>query len=155
MSKSLKRVELALEQAGYAGEIVETKNATTAMMAASELGCDVDQIAKSVMLQGLTSTDLFLFITAGKRMVDIKKAQSIAGEELTKADANTVRKITGFAIGGVSPIGHKKPPATFMDAHLFQFDIIWAAAGTPRHVFSAAPNHLLEISNAVKTDFSK
>ncbi|WP_438981785.1 YbaK/EbsC family protein, partial [Lentibacter sp.] len=146
MSKSLKRVSAALE--GEATEIRETGEAKTALQAAAELRVEVDQIAKSIIFQGQTTGQALLFITAGGNQVCENKAAALAGEPLGRADAALVRAQTGFAIGGVSPLAHKTPIRSFFDPRLMDFPLIWAAAGTPHHVFSLTPARLLEKSAA-------
>lgn len=153
MSKSLKRVRAALNRAGIDTDIVETSLARTAADAATALGCEIDQIAKSIILRGETSGKVFLFITAGGNQVDPDKAAMLAGEALGKADAALIRAQTGFAIGGVSPVGHITPITAFLDPRLQDFDVIWAAAGTPHHVFRSNPHALRQISNAQTSDF--
>ena len=152
MSKSLKRVSAALE--GEATEIRETGEAKTALQAAAELGVEVDQIAKSIIFQGQTTGQALLFITAGGNQVCENKAAALADEPLGRADAALVRAQTGFAIGGVSPLAHKTPIRSFFDPRLMDFPLIWAAAGTPRHVFSLTPVRLLEKSAAQHADFT-
>lgn len=154
MSKSLKRVRACLEGAGYDPDIRETALARTALDAANALDCAVDQIAKSIILRGEVSRSALLFITAGSNQVDLEIAASLAGEPLGKADAALIRAQTGFAIGGVSPVGHLTPPRAWFDPRLFDFDVIWAAAGTPRHVFGMQPDKICEISGAQAADFT-
>lgn len=154
MSKSLKRVRAALQDAGLPDTTRETGQATTAQMAADAIGCEVDQIAKSIIFAGETSGTCYLFITAGGNQVDPAKATALAGEPLGKADAAAIRAQTGFAIGGVSPVGHLSTPHAFFDRTLLKFSEIWAAAGTPRHVFSAEPATMAEISSAQISDFT-
>lgn len=154
MSKSLKRVIAALEAAGCDSLPAEVGHATTAQMAADLVGCTVDQIAKSIMFRGEASGAALLFATAGGNQVDAAKASALAGEPLGKADAALIRAQTGFAIGGVSPIGHLTTPRAFFDPRLLEFDQVWAAAGTPRHVFAMDPDTLLRISGAVTADFT-
>lgn len=154
MSKSLKRVRAALEDAGLEPDIRETALARTAQDAAKALGCVVDQIAKSIIFRGERSEAAILFLTAGGNRVDPKKAMALAGEGLGKADAALVRAQTGFAIGGVSPVGHLNPIRAFLDPRLQDFDIVWAAAGTPHHVFSIEPGKLIEITGAQSCDFT-
>ena len=154
MSKSLKRVRAALDRAGIDTGIVETPLARTAADAASAIGCDIDQIAKSIIFRGEDSGQAILFITAGTNQVDTTKAATLAGEALGKADATLIRAQTGFAIGGVAPIGHITPIVAFFDPRLRDFDAIWAAAGTPHHVFRASPHDLLEISSSQVADFT-
>lgn len=153
MSKSLKRVRAALEAAGVDAEIVETPLARTAADAAEAVGCAVDQIAKSIIF-GDSSGAAILFLTAGGKRVDGNKAATLAGGALAKADAALVRAQTGFAIGGVSPVGHLNPIRTWMDPRLFEFEKIWAAAGTPHHVFAAHPERICEICGAQMADFT-
>ncbi len=154
MSKSLKRVRNALEAAGAAIDIRETDGARTAEMAAAAVGCHVDQIAKSIVFQERDSGAVVLFLTAGGRQVDPEAASALAGVALARADAAVVRSQTGFAIGGVSPVGHLSPIRAFMDDHLMTFDVIWAAAGTPNHVFSLSPTELHSLTGAEIGAFS-
>lgn len=155
MSKSLKRVKAAIEAAGITTQIMEMDGLTkTAQQAADAAGCHLDQIAKSVIFQGLDSGQAVLFLTAGGNKVDADKASHIAGEPLGKADAALIRAQTGFAIGGVSPVGHLNPIRAFADPRLSEFDVIYAAAGTPRHIFPIAPDDLLRISDAQLSDFT-
>jgi len=154
MSKSLKRVRAALEAGGLDPDIRETALARTAADAANALGCEVDQIAKSIIFAGETSGEAILFLTAGAHKVDAEAASALAGEKLGKADAALVRAQTGFAIGGVSPVGHLTPPKAFFDRRLLDFGVVWAAAGTPHHVFSAEPHRLVELAGATVADFS-
>lgn len=155
MSKSLKRVEAALAAAGAAVEIREVGQARTAAEAAEAAGCAVDQIAKSIIFRGEDSGHVVLFLTAGGNRVSAAKASAVAGQPLGKADADLIRAETGFAIGGVSPVGHLKPVRLFWDPRLAEFEVIWAAAGTPRHIFSIAPAELLRITGAEPTDFTE
>jgi prolyl-tRNA editing enzyme YbaK/EbsC (Cys-tRNA(Pro) deacylase) len=154
MSKSLKRVRAALDVAGVETEVRETPLARTAADAARAIGCDIDQIAKSIILAGQTGGAAILFVTAGGNTVDATKAEHLAGEPLGKADTALIRSQTGFAIGGVSPIGHLSPISAFFDPRLLEFDVIWAAAGTPHHVFRINPADLLKISGAQISDFT-
>ena len=152
MSKSLKRVKAALT--GVSALVMETGEARTAQMAADELGVDLDQIAKSIIFRGENSGEAILFITAGGNQVDQDKATALAGEALGKADAALIRAQTGFAIGGVAPVGHLSPIRAFLDPRLHDFSLVWAAAGTPRHVFSILPAELERISGASTVQFT-
>ncbi len=155
MSKSLKRVEAALAAAGLEVAVMEmTEETRTADQAARAVGCVVDQIAKSILFQGLSGGHVILFITAGGRQVDPVKASALAGEPLGKADADLIRRETGFAIGGVAPFGHLSPVRAFFDPRLLDFDRVWAAAGTPRHIFAIAPDRLLALSGAEPAAFT-
>ena len=154
MSKSLKRVRAALEAAGVEPHITETPLSRTAKDAADALGCEVDQIAKSIIFRGEDSGKAILFVTAGGNQVDPARATALAGEPLGKADAALIRAQTGFAIGGVSPVGHLNPIRCFLDPRLQDFDIVWAAAGTPHHVFSADPEQLSALTGGTEAEFT-
>lgn len=155
MSKSLKRVAEALKGAGIAADMLEMPESTrTAAEAASAAGCEVDQIAKSIIFRGETSGTVQLFITAGGNQVDPAKASTCAGEALGRADAAFVRQVTGFAIGGVAPVGHLTPPHTFFDPRLLEFDVVYAAGGTPRHIFPIDPADLLRVTGATEARFT-
>ncbi|MGR3371170.1 YbaK/EbsC family protein [Pseudooceanicola nanhaiensis] len=154
MSKSKTRVIRALEAAGIEAEIVELTEAKTAQMAADGVGCELDQIAKSIIFRGEESGTAILFLTAGGNRVDDLKASAIAGEPLGKADAALIRAQTGFAIGGVAPVGHLTPIRAFLDPRLMEFDLIWAAAGTPHHVFALDPAELPRLTGAQTADFT-
>lgn len=154
MSKSLARVEAALKDAGLAAEIREMGDTRTAADAAAAVGCEVDQIAKSIIFRGEDSGHVVLFLTAGGNRVDAEKATALAGQPLGKADAALIRSETGFAIGGVAPVGHLTEIAAFIDPRLLEFETVWAAAGTPRHVFAISPADLLRVSGARQADFT-
>ena len=154
MSKSLKRVKSALFSADPTLKVLETIQATTAKAAAESLGCAVDQIAKSILFEGEMTAQLYLFVTAGARRVDLDQAALLTGEPLGKTDAARIRAVTGFAIGGVAPIGHLNPTPIYFDPRLNDFNQIWAAAGTPRHVFPIAPAQLLQLTGAMEADFT-
>jgi prolyl-tRNA editing enzyme YbaK/EbsC (Cys-tRNA(Pro) deacylase) len=154
MSKSLARVAAALQAAGIASVPVAAKGEIrTAEAAAADAGVLVDQIVKSILFQG-TSGRLFLFLTAGGNRVDPDKAAALAKEPLSRADVEVVRSVTGFAIGGVAPLGHLTPAPTFLDPRLLDFALVWAAAGTPRHMFSVAPQDLVRATGATVIDFT-
>jgi prolyl-tRNA editing enzyme YbaK/EbsC (Cys-tRNA(Pro) deacylase) len=155
MSKSLARVKAALEAAGAPVEVLEmTESTRTAEEAARAAGCAVDQIAKSIIFRGEDTGHVVLFLTAGGNRVDPAKATAVAGQPLGKADADLIRSETGFAIGGVAPVGHLNPVSAYFDPRLSEFDTVWAAAGTPRHIFAIAPDTLLSITGATLADFT-
>lgn len=154
MSRSLARVIAALSEAGIDSHPVEMPQETrTAQQAADAAGCALDQIVKSILFQS-TSGQLFLFLTPGGHQVDPARASALAGESLGRAEIAVVRQVTGFAIGGVAPIGHLTPCPTWMAPRLFDFDQVWAAAGTPRHVFPVTPLALQRASGATTALFS-
>ncbi|MBP0482832.1 YbaK/EbsC family protein [Sagittula salina] len=153
MSKSLARVRKAIEAADLSSTIQEVDKARTAQEAADTVGCDLDQIAKSIIFKAETSGEAVLFLTAGGNRVCARKASDLAGEPLGKADAALIRAQTGFAIGGVSPLGHLSPIRAWLDPRLLAFDRVWAAAGTPRHLFDVDPAILPVLIGAVLADF--
>lgn len=143
LSPSAARVQAALHAAGVVARVVELPASTrTAAEAASAIGCDVAQIAKSLIFRGQTSGEPLLVIASGTNRVNEKLVAEAAGEGLGKADADYVRERVGFAIGGIPPVGHDVKLATFIDEDLFRFDRIWAAAGTPHAVFELLPSDL-------------
>ncbi|MEZ5722764.1 MAG: YbaK/EbsC family protein [Paracoccaceae bacterium] len=155
MSKSLARVRQALEAAGHDAEILEMPGGTrTAEDAAKAANCALDQIVKSIIFRGEADGHVVLFLTAGGNRVDAAKASALAGEPLGQADAELIRAETGFAIGGVAPIGHLGPIRTWFDPRLLDFDLVWAAAGTPRHIFAAPPREILRLSGAEVATFT-
>lgn len=155
MSKSYTRVKSALDASGVHYDMQHAEELTrTAAEAAAEHGCAVDQIAKSIIWQGAATGDALLFITAGGNRVDEARAAALAGEDLLRADAAFIREKTGFAIGGVAPLGHTGPVRTWLDRRLTEFDVVWAAAGTPRDNFAIAPGDLARIADATIADFT-
>jgi prolyl-tRNA editing enzyme YbaK/EbsC (Cys-tRNA(Pro) deacylase) len=154
MSKSMARVRRALEEAGLVADIHALGEARTAAQAAAVAGCAIDQIAKSIIFAGLETGRAVLFLTAGGNQVDPARASAVAGEALGKADAALIRAQTGFAIGGVAPVGHLTPMRAFLDPRLMEFDVIWAAAGTPQHIFPIAPADLHRLTGAELADFT-
>ena len=151
MSKSVKRVEKALVDAGAETEIKRMPESTrTAEEAAQACGCAVGQIVKSLIFIGKDSGEIKLLLVSGDHQVDMAAVKATIGEELKRVDARAVRNATGFAIGGVSPIGHITPLVTYMDEYLLGFDVVWAAAGAPNAVFDINPKVLLDITCATK-----
>jgi prolyl-tRNA editing enzyme YbaK/EbsC (Cys-tRNA(Pro) deacylase) len=154
MSKSMARVIRALEAAGLRADIHALGEARTAAQAAAVAGCHIDQIAKSIIFAGADSGQAVLFLTAGGNQVDAGRASALAGEDLGKADAALIRAQTGFAIGGVAPVGHLHPIRAYLDPRLMEFAVIWAAAGTPHHIFPIAPADLHRLTGAQLADFT-
>lgn len=152
MSKSMARVAGAIERSGLDARIIEPGPSRTAEEAAAACGCELDQIVKSLIFQG-ESGRIYLFLTAGGNRLDAARASTLAGEKLGRADADTVRRETGFAIGGVAPLGHLTAPRIFADRKLGEFAQVFAAAGTPRHVFAAEPQALIAACGAEWADF--
>jgi prolyl-tRNA editing enzyme YbaK/EbsC (Cys-tRNA(Pro) deacylase) len=147
LSSSAQRVQDALKAFGLACQVVEMPQTTrTAEDAARAVGCTVGQIVKSLIFKGKQSGKPVLVAASGANRVDEKKLSEIMGEPPGKADADFVRKTTGYAIGGVPPTGHAQPVAVFIDEDLLQYEEIWAAAGTPRAVFKLTPQDLQKIT---------
>lgn len=128
--------------------------AHTAEAAARACGCGLDQIVKSIVFRVAGSQRHALFLTAGGNRVDPSRAAALVGAPLEKAEAADIRAQTGFAIGGVAPLGHLTPIETYFDRRLLDYPVIWAAAGTPNHVFSADPAALQAALGARVADFT-
>ena len=148
LSASAQKVQDALVALGFGTrQVVELPGSTrTAVDAATAIGCTVAQIAKSLIFKGHDSGDPVLVIASGTNRVNTERFASLLGETLDKADADFAREKTGFVIGGVPPVGHSQPLRTFVDEDLLQFDVIWAAAGTPRAVFKLTPDDLVKMT---------
>jgi prolyl-tRNA editing enzyme YbaK/EbsC (Cys-tRNA(Pro) deacylase) len=133
------RVSAVLARAGVEAEIREFPEGTrTAPEAAAAVGCEVGQICKSLVFR--VGDDPLLIVASGANRVDEARFRA------AKADAAFVREATGFAIGGVPPFAHARPIDTVIDEDLMGYDVVWAAAGTPRAVFSIAPAALVAVS---------
>lgn len=148
LSDSAKRVQQALKAIGFELRVVEMPDSTrTSVEAAQAVGCEVAQIAKSLVFKAASGRAV-LVIASGMNRVNEKRVAAELGESLGKADADFVRQQTGFAIGGIPPVGHIQPLETFMDEDLLQFETIWAAAGTPHAVFQLTPAELQRMTGA-------
>jgi prolyl-tRNA editing enzyme YbaK/EbsC (Cys-tRNA(Pro) deacylase) len=124
----------------------------TAADAAAAIGCTVAEIAKSLVFRTATSGRPVLVVASGDKRVDENKAAAAVGEKIGRADAAFVREATGFAIGGVPPVGHARPPIVLIDETLLRFDNIWAAAGTPNAVFRLTPADLVALTGGLVVD---
>lgn len=148
----VQRVARALAALGHPhAPVMLDSAARTAQEAADALGVALGQIAKSIVFRRLPDEVAVLVITSGDRRVDERKVQALvceADQSLGRASADFVRARTGFAIGGVSPVGHTHPPVTLIDEALFRFDQIWAAAGHPHAVFCLSPRDLGVLTGA-------
>ena len=128
-------------------EVLEFDAGTrTAADAAAAVGCEVAEIAKSLLFRTRDSGRPVLVVASGVNRVDEKKVAAVIGEKISRADADFVRENTGFAIGGVPPIGHAVAPLTLIDEDLLKLTTIWAAAGTPNAVFKLTPAELMEVT---------
>jgi prolyl-tRNA editing enzyme YbaK/EbsC (Cys-tRNA(Pro) deacylase) len=143
LSPSAKKVQEALTRLGFTCQVIEFAESTrTAQEAAERVGCTLGQIVKSLIFKGLQSGKPVLVLTSGSNRVDEKRISLYAGEPIGRADAEFVRTVTGFAIGGVPPLAHLQKMETYLDEDLLQYDTIWAAAGTPNAVFELTPDDL-------------
>jgi prolyl-tRNA editing enzyme YbaK/EbsC (Cys-tRNA(Pro) deacylase) len=127
----------------------------TAAEAAAAIGCTAAEIAKSLIFRAEPSERAVLVIASGAKRVDERKVGEIVGERIVRADADFVRDKTGFAIGGVPPIGHAEPLLTLIDESLSAFETIWAAAGTPNAVFRLTPADLLRLTGGAKAAIAR
>lgn len=153
MSKSISRVQSAADRAGLAIDIRRMGESTrTAEEAAAQCGCSVAQIVKSLIFEGQDSARLYLFLVSGAHQLDLNKAARVAGEPLKRADPRRIRDETGFAIGGVSPLGQPDGVRRFGDKTLLGFGVVWAAAGAHDAVFAAEPNALFRAASVVQAD---
>jgi prolyl-tRNA editing enzyme YbaK/EbsC (Cys-tRNA(Pro) deacylase) len=137
------RIQDALVALGRSYVVHQLDRSTrTAAEAAQAVGCQVGQIAKSLVFRGQTTGRPVLAIACGANRVSEARLAELLGEPVGKAAPDFVRQATGFAIGGVPPLGHLTPLPVFIDQDLLQFDVIWAAAGTPHTVFPLPPGDL-------------
>jgi prolyl-tRNA editing enzyme YbaK/EbsC (Cys-tRNA(Pro) deacylase) len=149
---SAQRVALLLRECGHEKPVVMLQQTgKTSAEAAAGLGCSVAQIAKSILFRRRDDDTPVLVVASGVNRVDEVKVARHVGE-LARADAKFVREKTGYAIGGVCPIGHLTPPVTLIDSDLLQLDSLWAAAGHPHAVFNLSPQELIALTGAPVVD---
>jgi len=147
LSSSAKKVQEAIQVLGLALEVVELPGSTrTAIEAANAVGCQVGQIIKSLVFIAEQSQHPILVLASGQNRVNEGRMEALIGEPLRKANPDFVRERTGFAIGGVPPVGHLEKLLTYIDEDLLQYPELWAAAGTPHAVFSLSPSDLIKMS---------
>ena len=146
---SARRVQEAARASGLDVTVVEMAESTrTAEDAAAACGCAVAQIVKSLVFRGAESGKPYLMLVSGANRLNEKRVAAVLGEGLTRPDAAYVRDVTGFAIGGIPPLGHAAPMQVFIDEDLLGYDTVWAAAGTPRAVFAVDPKRLADAAAA-------
>jgi len=147
LSSSAQRVQEALKVLGLELQVVELQQTTrTSADAARAVGCEVGQIAKSLIFKGQRTQRPILVIASGSNRVNEKRVGELISEPLGKADADFVRQKTGFVIGGVPPVGHAEKLEVFIDEDLLRYNEIWAAAGTPNAVFKLTPSDLVRMT---------
>jgi prolyl-tRNA editing enzyme YbaK/EbsC (Cys-tRNA(Pro) deacylase) len=152
---SVERVRSALERAGLATAIVELPGAArTAQAAADFLGCQVAQIANSLVFRAQSSDGAVLVMSSGAKRVDIGRLSDALGEPAGKADAEFVRNRTGFAIGGVPPVAHSDMARIFIETSLAAHPELWAAAGHPHTVFRLTYDELLRITGGTPAELA-
>ncbi|MGD8602942.1 MAG: YbaK/EbsC family protein [Anaerolineales bacterium] len=147
LSRRAAQVQDALDQFGISLQVMELPDSTrTAEEAAAAVGCSVGQIAKSLVFKRTSSNQPVLVIASGDHRVNLEVLSQYLEDKIEMADADFVREATGYVIGGVPPVGHSQAIETYIDQHLFSFEHIWAAAGTPRAVFKLTPNQLKDVT---------
>jgi len=152
LSTSAQRVQDALDAAGVRTRIVEyPEPGRTSAQAAAVIGCTVGQIAKSLVFRGASGRAV-LVIASGANRVDEAKVATVLGEAIGRADPAFVREATGFAIGGIPPLGHAQPLLTLVDRDLLAHDVVYAAGGTPHAMFPLSPAELVRVSGGTVAD---
>jgi prolyl-tRNA editing enzyme YbaK/EbsC (Cys-tRNA(Pro) deacylase) len=143
LSTSAQKIQDQLKSLGYDYMVIEHVESTrTAQEAADRAGCELGQIVKSLIFKGKESGKPVLVLTSGANRVDEKRISEYAGEAIGRAEADFVRSVTGFAIGGVPPVGHAQKMETYIDEDFLQYQTIWAAAGTPNAIFELKTSDL-------------
>jgi prolyl-tRNA editing enzyme YbaK/EbsC (Cys-tRNA(Pro) deacylase) len=154
LKPSVERVRQALRSMGLAPEVTEFSESTrTAAEAAVAIGTAVGQIAKSLVF--IAGCEPVLVIASGSNRVDVEKLHRLLGKKVIRPDAESVRRTTGFSIGGVPPVGHEKRLRTLVDEDLLNFTVVYAAAGSPNAVFAISPRELLRITEGQVVDIKE
>jgi len=149
LSPSAQKIQDQLKSLGFDYTVIEHVESTrTAQEAAERAGCELGQIVKSLIFQGKLTGKPILVLTSGANRVDEKRISQYAGEAIGRADADFVRTVTGFAIGGVPPVGHPQKLETYLDEDFLQYGTIWAAAGTPNAIFELKTADLQKMTGA-------
>lgn len=149
LPRSARRVRTALLELGLPGDIHRLADSTrTAPEAAAAVGCELGAIVKSLVMRGVTSKAPVLALVSGDNRADVALIEAAVDEPVERPDADYVREVTGYAIGGIPPVGHRHPVRTVMDEDLYRFDTVWAAAGHPHAVFPVAPAELAKAADA-------
>lgn len=149
LSRSAGKVAAALAERGIDATVRELPDSTrSARDAATALGCEVAQITKSLVFRAVATDRPVLVLASGADRVDEAKLAALVGGPVEQALASWVKERTGYAVGGVPPLGHTERLATYVDERLLVHETVWAAAGTPRAVFAAAPRALATAAGA-------
>ena len=148
LNASAQKIQVLLNGLGVASTVIEFDQSTrTAQEAADRVNCELGQIVKSLLFKTKSANKGILVLTSGANRVDESRIGQYVGEPITRPDADFVRSLTGFPIGGVPPIGHPAPIETYIDEDLLQYPFVWAAAGTPNVVFRCTPSDLVNITH--------
>jgi prolyl-tRNA editing enzyme YbaK/EbsC (Cys-tRNA(Pro) deacylase) len=148
LSSTAQKFQDLLKSLGYDYTVIEHAESTrTAQEAADRAGCELGQIVKSLIFKGKVSGKPILVLTSGANRVDEKRISEYAGEAIGRANADFVRSVTGFAIGGVPLIGHTQKMETYLDEDFLGYDTIWAAAGTPNAIFELKTQDLQKMTD--------
>ena len=148
LSSSAQKIQDLLDSLGYNYTVIEHAESTrTAQEAAERAGCELGQIVKSLIFKGKATNKPILVLTSGANRVDEKRISEYAGEHIIRADADFVRSVTGYAIGGVPPIGHAQKMETYLDEDFLKYETIWAAAGTPNAIFELKTSDLQKMTD--------
>jgi len=147
LSPSAQKIQDLIHSLGYNYTVIEHAESTrTAQEAADRAGCELGQIVKSLIFKGKVTGKPILVLTSGANRVDEKRISEYAGEPIGRADADFVRAVTGFAIGGVPPVGHAQQTETYLDEDFLPYQTIWAAAGTPNAIFELKTEDLQKMT---------
>lgn len=148
LKNSAQIVQDKLAARGLPNQVVELPDSTrTAQEAANTIGCDISQIAKSIIFRRKAADLPLLIVASGTNRVNERAISHLLNEKIGKADADFVQKHTGYVIGGVPPFAHKESIETLIDEELMKYKVIWAAAGHPKAVFQLTPEQLVELTN--------
>ena len=148
LSPSAQKIQDTLNSLGYNYTVIEhTESTRTALEAAERAGCELGQIVKSLIFKGKQSGKPIIVLTSGANRVDEKRIHEYVGEAIGKANADFVRAVTGFAIGGVPPVGYFQKIETYMDEDFLQYETVWAAAGTPNAIFELKTSDLQKMTS--------
>ncbi|TQR42846.1 YbaK/EbsC family protein [Paenibacillus popilliae] len=148
LKNSAQIVQDKLAARGLPNQVVELPDSTrTAQEAANTIGCEISQIAKSIIFRRKAADLPLLIVASGTNRVNESAISHLLNEKIGKADADFVREHTGYVIGGVPPFAHKESIETLIDEELMKYEVIWAAAGHPKAVFQLTPEQLVELTN--------
>jgi prolyl-tRNA editing enzyme YbaK/EbsC (Cys-tRNA(Pro) deacylase) len=142
-------VQAALLELGLPADIRRLADSTrTAPEAAAAVGCELGAIVKSLVMRGVSSRDPVIVLVSGDNRADMALVEAAVGEPVERPDADYVREITGYSIGGIPPVGHPRALPALLDEDLLRFETVWAAAGHPHAVFPIAPAALAQAAQA-------